>query len=400
VRPVPDADIAIIGSGAAGLSLARLLAEPAPGARQHTAVLIETPDARLRPPERTWCFWGRTPGELDAFTAASWPRIRVHGASGRIIESDISPLRYHMIRSSDYERQISRRLDACQSVARLAATVTDVEDHPGGALVRCTTADGGTCTVRARWVLDTRPHPLPAARTLLLQHFRGWFLRTESPAFDPGAAVLMDLRTEQPEHGLSFGYVLPFGPDDALVEYTEFSPKPLTTAQYEEALRRYTGEVLKLGSYEIEAAEQGVIPMTDGRFPRRVGRCVFRLGAAGGATRPSTGYTFAAAQRQVRAVAAALFDGRPPAPPPAHSARSAAMDAVLLRALDSGRVDGAAFFERLFTRNDTGRLLRFLDGDTTPLEDLRIGASTPVLPMLRTVAELPLLRRRTQDAGF
>lgn len=399
VLPVHEVDIAIVGAGAAGLSLARLLADPPSGARQHTALVVETPSSRLRPPERTWCFWDRSPSELDAFAAASWPRIRVHGTSGRTIESDIAPLRYHMIRSTDYERKISSRLAACDTVTRLAATATGIDDHPGGAVVRCTTADGGTRDVSARWVLDTRPHPLPVARTLLLQHFRGWFLRTEHPAFDPGAAVLMDLRTDQPQHGLSFGYVLPFTAQDALVEYTEFSSRPLTTAQYEVALRRYTGEVLGLGRHEVRATEQGVIPMTDGRFQRRVGHSVFRLGAAGGATRPSTGYTFAAAQRQVRAVADALFAGRPPAPPPAHSARSAAMDAVLLRALDSGRVDGAAFFERLFTRNDTGRLLRFLDGDTTPFEDLRIGASTPVVPMLRTLAELPLLRRRAQNAG-
>ena len=389
-----DADVVIVGAGAAGLSLARMLADPPPGAPRLTAVLVETPQARLRPPERTWCFWDRAPGELDAFTAASWPRIRVHGPSGGLVESDISPLRYLMIRSADFARETGRRLAGCRTVSRLDATVVGIDERPGGALVRCTTPDGGARTVSARWVFDTRPHPLPPARTLLLQHFRGWFLRTERPRFDPGTAVLMDLRTEQPEHGLSFGYVLPFTPHTALVEYTEFSGRARTVPQYEEALRRYTGKVLRLDRFEVEAAEQGVIPMTDGRFPQRAGRSVFRLGAAGGATRPSTGYTFAAAQRQARAVADALSAGRTPLPPPAHSARSRAMDAVLLRALDTGRVDGAAFFEHLFARNETVRLLRFLDGGTTPLQDLRIGASTPVLPMLRTLAELPLLRRR------
>lgn len=387
-----EADVAIVGAGAAGLSLARLLAESRwPG----TALLLQTPATHLRPPDRTWCFWDRTPGELDAFTAASWSRVRVHGRSGKAVESDIAPLAYHMIRSADYEREVARRLAEDGRVRRVAATVTRVEDHADGASVHWTGAEGNSEEVRARWVFDSRPRRTPPpGRTLLLQHFRGWFVRSAEPHFGPGAAVLMDLRTRQPRHGLSFGYVLPFTPRTALVEYTEFSPHVLGLQEYEAALRDYADHVLRLGPYQVESAEQGVIPMTDGRFRRRAGASVFRIGAAGGATRPSTGYTFAAAQRQVRAVAAALRAGRTPVPPPAHSRRARAMDAVMLRALDTGRVDGADFFERLFTRNDTGALLRFLDGETTPYQDLAIGATTPMGPMLRTVAELPFLRRR------
>ncbi|MEU1193454.1 lycopene cyclase family protein, partial [Streptomyces sp. NPDC005859] len=85
---------------------------------------------------------------------------------------------------------------------------------------------------------------------------------------------------------------------------------------------------------------------------------------------------------------------RRPLPPPAHSARSRAMDAVLLRALDSGRVGGADFFAHLFTRVPMERLLRFLDGRTRLHEDLSVGIRTPVLPMLRSAAELPYLPRR------
>lgn len=70
------------------------------------------------------------------------------------------------------------------------------------------------------------------------------------------------------------------------------------------------------------------------------------------------------------------------------------MDAVLLRALDSGRVDGAAFFAGLFSRVPMERMLRFLDGRTTLREDLALGFRTPVLPMLRSVADLALVPRR------
>lgn len=75
------------------------------------------------------------------------------------------------------------------------------------------------------------------------------------------------------------------------------------------------------------------------------------------------------------------------------------MDAVLLRALDSGRVDGAEFFTGLFRTVPMERLLRFLDGRSRLWEDLAIGLRTPVLPILRTVAELPLLPRGAREEG-
>ncbi|WP_330172288.1 lycopene cyclase family protein [Streptomyces sp. NBC_01498] len=392
-----DADVIVVGAGASGLSLAYRLCTPPPGRPLPRVTLIDAPPGPLRPPERTWCFWESGPGDYDGALGASWASLRVRGRDGTETVGRPGPFRYKMLRSGSFEALVAERLDGTGAPARVAARVDTIRDLPGdaGAEVTGVRADGSPLTLRGRWVFDSRPpRVLPPARTTLLQHFRGWFVRTERPVFDPGTADLMDFRTPQPPRGLSFGYVLPTGAREALVEYTEFSREVLNDAGYERALRNYTGRVLGLGDFEVTASEQGVIPMTDGRFARRAGRSVFRIGTAGGATRPSTGYTFAAVQRQTRAVAAAYHAGRVPAPPPAYGARATAMDAVLLRGLDSGRVDGAAFFEGLFRRVPTERLLRFLDGDTRPYEDVLIGLRTPVRPMLRTVAELPWLRRR------
>ncbi|MFF3313416.1 lycopene cyclase family protein [Streptomyces sp. NPDC002952] len=391
-----DADVAIIGAGAAGLSLAHRLSSGAAGRPTPSVVLLTAPPGPLRPPRRTWCYWEAGAGAYDRALTASWQRLRVRGREGSWTDSRIAPLRYKMLCSDDFEELVHHDLAARGSVRGIEAVVDSVEGLPGGgAQVRASTPAGVPLGVRARWVFDSRPlGALPAARTTLLQHFHGWFVRTDRPVFDRDVVDLMDFRTPQPDRGLSFGYVLPTGRHTALVEYTEFSAAPLTASGYEAALRHYTGEVLGLGAFEVTARETGVIPMTDGSFARQTGQAVFRIGAAGGATRPSTGYTFAAVQRQTRAIAAALRSGRRPAPPPAHSARSRAMDAVLLRALATGRVDGADFFSRLFASVPAERLLRFLDGRTRLHEDLAVGLRTPVLPMLRTAAELPWLPRR------
>ncbi|MFF9572079.1 lycopene cyclase family protein [Streptomyces sp. NPDC014685] len=391
-RPAEESDVIVIGGGAAGLSLAHRLTEN--GAV--TVTVVEPPDGPLRPPERTWCYWGAGVDGLEEAVSASWSVLRLHGADRRPVVVGPAPFTYRMVRSADFERLVHDRLARSDGGRLLRATVESVRGVPGDAEVRCTLPGGGSSTLRGRRVFDSRPLPvLPPARTRLLQHFRGWFVRTDTDRFDPSVADLMDFRVPQPAHGLAFGYVLPLAPDRALVEYTEFSGRALTTEAYESALGHYCRDVLGLGALSVERAEQGIIPMTDARFPRRAGPAHFRVGTAGGATRAATGYTFAAVQRQSRAIAAALRDGRTTVPAP-HGRRASVMDAVLLRALDTGRIDGPRFFTNLFRRIPAERLLRFLDGATSLREEWGIGLRTPVLPMLRTAAELPFVPRRPQ----
>ncbi|MGX1885672.1 lycopene cyclase family protein [Streptomyces sp. NPDC055287] len=390
-----DADVVIVGGGAAGLSLAHALT--APGAASPLSVtLVETPQPSLRPGQRTWCFWEEGEGTFDDAVAMSWRRLRVRGRDGVLAERELKTLRYKMLRSDTFEALVRTRLATLPEVRLVEATAETVRNVTGGgAEALCTTRTGGRLTLRGRHLFDSRPaRSLPPARSTLLQHFRGWFVRTEALAFDEDVVELMDFRVPQPPHGLAFGYVLPLGPRGALIEYTQFSRTPLARQEYETALRHYTRDILGLGPLDVCATEAGVIPMTDARFPRRIGAAVHRIGAVGGATRPATGYTFSAVQRQTKAVAAALREGRPVRLEPPHGRRALAMDAVMLRALDTGRINGPDFFARLFERVPADRVLRFLDGRSHVWEDISIGFSTPVRPMLRTAAELPFLSRK------
>ena len=370
------ADVVVIGAGAAGLALAcRLGEQGTPG-----VVLVEAPPGPARSPERTWCSWGTDDYWRDA-VSARWDRVDVVAHGGTPRTHDLAPLTYSMIRSADYERVAFSRL-AQTDVRRVGALVSGVLDGAATAVVHGVGL--GPDGLSSRWVFDTRPTaPARPGRVSLLQHFRGWLVRTSEDTFDPDVASLMDFRPPQPPRGVAFGYVLPTSRREALVEYTQFSRSAMTTTQYDAELARYCA-LLGLPTYEVVGAEQGAIPMTDAPFPRRSGRRVFRLGAAGGATRPSTGYTFSAAQRQAAAVAQALLEGRDPCPPAAYSRRHLEMDALLLRALDSGAIDGAGFFAGLFEQHPPSLVLRFLDGATSMREDLAIMASAPKAAMIRT----------------
>lgn len=365
------AEVVVVGAGAAGLALACQLGEQG----THGVVLVEAPPGPVRSPPRSWSSWQIGAGPWEDAVSTRWHRGSVHSPDGTRQLIELAPYHYATIRSDDFTRVVGARL-ARTTVDRVEATVTAV-DGDG-------TVHGAG--LRGRYVFDTRPTaPAPGGRTALLQHFSGWFVRTATDRFDTSVVGLMDFRPPQPRGGVAFGYVLPTSPREALVEYTEFSRAVLADQAYESALNDWTSQQLGLGPFEVVGTERGVIPMTDAPFPRRVGPRVFRLGAAGGATRPSTGYTFSAAQRQVRAVAAALADGRDPEPPAAYPQRHLTMDALLLRALDLGNLDGAGYFAHLFATQPADRVLRFLDGLSSRRDELAIMAGSPWLPMLRTL---------------
>ncbi|MFC4016995.1 lycopene cyclase family protein [Micromonospora sp. GCM10011542] len=374
-----DVDLALLGGGgAASLVLAALDRHGVRGLR----IAVVDP-VRRRGQDRTWAFWGHPGSDLDPLLSASWQRVEVATpARRRVLE--LAPLRYAMLRSGPvYDRaaEAERRLGAI----RIGAPAAAVHDDGDRVVVR-TGGDGPT--VRADWVLDSRPRP-PArpGRTTWLQHFRGWWLESDRPVFDPDRAVLMDFRTPQPRRGVSFGYVLPVSDRYALVEYTEFGPELLTDAGYDAALTGYR-DLLGLpgDGLRVREVENGVIPMTDAPFPARPTPRVVRLGTAGGATRPSTGFTFSAMYRQADQVARALAAGRAPVPAPAYPRRHRWMDAVALRALDRGSVGGPEFFDRLFDRNPPERVLRFLDGTTSPAEEVAVMNSTRLRPMIAATA--------------
>lgn len=126
-----EADVAIVGAGAAGLSLAHRLSRTAPGSRRLSVILMDAPPGPLRSPSRTWCFWEKGPGPYDAALSAVWQRLRVRTPEGRILEEDIAPLTYKMIRSDDFEELVARALARSDEVRRLEAAVETVDGVPG-----------------------------------------------------------------------------------------------------------------------------------------------------------------------------------------------------------------------------------------------------------------------------
>lgn len=358
---MPDFDYIIAGGGAAGLSLLHHLGQ----AGMHDQKVLLVDYVRKEQNDRTWCFWEVGEGPFEQVVAHSWDHLWFHGdhQSRRLA---IAPYRYKLIQGGDFYRFMDAQLAERPGVTRLQGRVEAFEDSADGVTVR---VDGQRFS--GRWAFNSIAALAPTrpGHAAWLQHFKGWVISAPTPVFEPQAATFMDFRVEQGPH-VRFIYVLPFDAHTALVEDTYFSPTVLPQAVYDAGLRSYISEYLGLSSYTIGHVEYGVIPMTDAPFQMRQSPHVMNIGTAGGMTKASTGYTFQRIQRQSRMITAQLRSSGQPFYTDRGGWRHALMDSVLLNVLDTGRERGKTFFQQLFERNQPQQVLRFLDEESSLLEDL------------------------------
>lgn len=372
-------DFIIAGAGAAGLSLVYHLVQA--GLREERILLLERAPKTTN--DRTWCFWEAGEGPFERVVFRRWNRIWFH-AEGISKQLVIAPYAYKMIRGLDFYQFMNRWVSEQPNIRVRYGEISYLTEREGGVEVGL---EGQT--FRGRWAFSSlyQPPPRNLRHHYLLQHFKGWVIRTPGPAFDTEAATFMDFRVAQ-QGAVRFGYVLPFDARTALVEYTLFSPELLLPEEYDAGLREYLEGILGLSSYEVLEAEFGIIPMTDTPFPRKQSAHVINIGMAGGRTKASTGYTFRRIQEQSRRMAEALVEtGQPFYPEPAFN-RHAFMDSVLLNVLEKQRSPGKQVFSDLFRKNPPQRVLRFLDEQTGWLEDLQIMSSVDIPAFVQATLEV------------
>ena len=164
----------------------------------------------------------------------------------------------------------------------------------------------------------------------------------------------MDFRISQ-QHGTAFCYVLPYSERQALVEYTLFTPSLLHQEQYDQGLKVYVEEILKVKNYRVSDTEFGIIPMTNHHFPTHQKK-IINIGTAGGQTKGSSGYTFYFIQKHSKKIVETLMQtGSPIIPKP--SPRFHFYDSVLLHILQH-RMHGLCGLDQYLT-------YRFLSSGTT-----------------------------------
>ena len=390
---VLEYDYLIVGGGAAGLSLAYHIAQE-PRLAIKTVLIIE-PEAKIQN-DRTWSFWADEPDVFDGIVAHEWSKIAFRSPGfERVI--DLGRYRYKTINGLDYYRFVQQALANNPQFTIVGGTVTRLDNAVGGVRIRTSRGD-----FRARYVFDSRPPDLaklkqPEKHRYLLQHFVGWEIETDADVFDPTTVEFMDFRGEQ-QHEARFIYVLPFSARKALVEYTLFSEKVLSKAEYETAIRDYLNNTLGLKNYRITAEEVGAIPMTDHPLPARVGQHIINLGTRGGRAKPSTGYAFKRIQQHsARLVQSLASTGHPPADTTGDKWQFRLFDTLLLDIMKRRGESTRDIFRQLFERNPVERIFRFLDEQTSWADNLRVMNSVAPGPFMRSIGQV--LRGRPGRRG-
>jgi lycopene beta-cyclase len=369
-------DYIITGGGCAGLSLAVRL-QQSPTLRNKKVLIVDR--ERKSRNDRTWCFWERDADLFEPVVHRRWQHLFFHG-DGFSKQLDIAPYQYKMIRGIDFYDYCYAQLEESANVSFVYGDLERIVNHPSSASVMV-----GGQAFHGQYVFNSvlldkpKLHP---KHHYLMQHFKGWFVKTEQPFFNQGQATLMDFRVSQ-EHGTTFVYVLPFSEHEALIEYTLFTKELLTPDAYQQALKDYTRTWLNLPAFEIQDEEFGIIPMTDYPFESPEGR-IIPLGTAGGQTKASSGYTFRYIQKHTAQLVSQLEEtGAPFLPARLADRRYGLYDATLLRILAKNELQGSKIFTLLFKNGDPQRVFKFLDNETNFFEEVNIMWRLPQWPFAK-----------------
>ena len=368
-------DFIVTGAGLAGLSFVHHLLHS--DLRDSTVLVIDA-DAKLSN-DRTWSFWTK---ETPSYRCAGKAWNRMSFVSDDLNRSDdLSELKYYTIHGLDFYKEVFEEIEKSDQVQFKQQSVKEIFEKENFVEVQ---TDKGL--YKGTHVIDStfRPSLSPDFNLVCWQNFLGWTIKTDVPVFDKATPVLMDFRTQQDAQSANFIYVLPYEADNALVEYTAFTP-----------LKRIEGELFKIRlveylevnfgtkTFTILDEEVGQIPMTDFEFSRRPTSRVFRIGTSGGDTKPTTGYTFTNVQRTCRSLLQEWgneqsgFEKSP--------ARFRFYDQLLLRIIQDDPLSVKPIMEFLFRNNPIERVLKFLDEQTNLLEESYILGLLPWKPFIQAL---------------
>jgi len=368
-------DFIIAGAGCAGFSLLyRILQEPT---LQNKSILIIDKDTK-NSNDRTWCFWEKKPGLFESIVHARWNTLAFLSTDFEE-KLDLGAYTYKMIQGIDFYNFVLQFAQKFTNVTFLQESIVTITSEENAAVVKTTESSYvGNFVFNSTGIFN----PKMTEENSLLQHFKGWVIKTATPFFNSDVGRLMDFRVSQ-KNGTTFMYVLPTSTTEALIEYTLFTTTVLEKETYNTALEKYIKEELKIENYTISHEEFGVIPMSLAKFEKNPKKNIINIGTAGGFTKASSGYTFQFIQKDVSEIVALLKSGKNLNIDTSFENKLYNWyDRTLIDVLLSKKLTGKAIFTKIFEKNDPEKILAFLGNESTLLEDITIMTSLPLKPFL------------------
>lgn len=344
-------------------------------------------DADLTPKnDKTWCFWHSGKPPYSDIIHKKWATIEVGTPEERFSQS-VQKYFYYGLRSIDFKQKIIRAIKDHDNFDLLESAVTNLTPLPSGQGAVLHTKNE---KFKSHYIFQScfEPHELQEAhiRYPLKQHFLGWEVTANKEVFDASACMLMDF-DETFTGGVAFMYLLPWDSRSGLLEYTIFSDQLVARETYEEKIALYLHNRFNLRpiDYRILREEYGIIPMQDRPVIPWYKPQILNIGTRGGLTKPSTGYTFIRIQDHVQAIVEGLISKGAPPVSAASKFRFKAYDLWLLHILYTQPQEAQDIFYHLFRNNRMDQIFRFLNEDSTFVQDLKIMSSVPYRPFLKAI---------------
>ena len=362
-------DYIITGAGAAGLMLAYRLAKDS-YFDQKSILILDSIERSID--DRTWSFWEVGEGEWDGLVNKYWDSINITNSRCNLKRS-LSPYRYKMIQSKCFYQEVWSVIRSKSNIKFLKQEIIKLISNKNNVEVYTKNS-----RFKAYKVFNSIPnfenYTKQKKYPVLLQHFVGWFIKTDTSCFDSTSATFMDFDVPQ-EGNTRFMYVLPINSKEALVEYTVFSNELLNYSRYESGIKSYLKRK-DISNYTILRKEQGVIPMTCYPFTAHNSLNILNIGTNGGWTKASTGYTFKNSSKKTSDLIKYLkrnsnlskFE---------KITRFYFYDMLFLDVLTINNNLGSELFLKLFQKVDVKTILRFLDDSTNFIEDFKSISSFP-----------------------
>jgi len=370
-------DYIILGGGCAGLSLVKEMISD-PYFKTKRIVIIEKESKTEN--DRTWCWWEKGNSAWDDFLTKKWD-ITIVKSETEELEYNIKPFSYKMLRSDHFYAEINRLIQFNPRIQRIKASVEKVEDK--GKEVEVITSEGSFYAKHVFNSIFSLEELQKKDSTLLYQHFGGWFVRFKNPVLNDQKVTFMDFSVDQ-NNQTCFMYILPTTSKEALFELTYFSPFIPLKKHYEKRIEAYLSRHYPDQEYSIEEKEFGVIPMSAVDLKQVISPRITNIGTAGGATKPSTGYTFYFIQQQVKSICHALRK-EVAIPKRFIPFRFRLYDALFLNVLYFNNALGSKVFMNLFKTNNILIVLSFLAHRSTFKQELGIIIKSPAILFLRSM---------------
>ena len=280
-----DKSIGIVGAGVSGLLLANKLVD-----QGYQVSLFGEKDERNQI-LGTWRD-SITPSPQIDHLLGSWKSWEFGFDKDNFLQKGTN-YRYEVIDGRAMKNSIEGSLQKNTMCLRTTENVTKIKEQTENFVVSCGERVG---SVEVDFLVDTRPPK--RGNTCCVQQFVGLYLKI--PPSDIGLVrpLIMDYGPWQAEQEKSvFIYALPLSSDRVLIEATAFDNEVREEEYFighiENWLALRTGQSFP---NKIECKESGILPMGETEPLFRIENS---FGAAGGATRPATGYTLQGIERQL-----------------------------------------------------------------------------------------------------